>query len=167
VDRRRFSLVAFSVLTLISLASAVRAQPVIFFIRHAEKAADPTGGKDPDLSEAGKARADKLAEELKDAGITAIFVTQFKRTQETAAPLAKALGLTPIVTPAKDNEALLAQLHNLKGNALVVGHGDTIPDLLRACGIADSISIAEEDYDNLFEVVLRPQPQLIRLHQPN
>ena len=49
---------------------------------------------DPDLSEAGRARAASLATALKDAGIVAIFTTEFKRTQQTAEPLAKALGLT-------------------------------------------------------------------------
>ncbi len=68
------------------------AQTSIFIVRHAEKA-DAT--KDTDLSEAGRSRADILAKTLRDAGITAIYTSEFKRTQETAAPLAKALGINP------------------------------------------------------------------------
>ena len=45
--------------------------------------------KDPDLSDAGRARAESLANVLKDAGITAIYATELKRTQQTAAPLAR------------------------------------------------------------------------------
>ena len=144
---------------------AVRSDQIVFFVRHAEKAPDTSGRKDPDISEAGQKRAERLAEQLKDANIRAIFVSEFKRTQETAAPLAKLLSLTPIITPAKDKDSLVAQLRGVNGNALVIGHGDTIPDIIRAIGIGDAISIPDQDYDELFEVVLCEKPQLIRLHQ--
>src|SRR6266700_3335603 len=127
--------------------STATAQSTVFIVRHAEKA-DAT--KDPDLSEAGRARAEALAKTLKDANITAIYATEFKRTQQTAAPLAKALGITVTILPAKDNAALIAKLRASTGNALVVGHGDTIPGLIKALGISDPINIAENDYDILF-----------------
>lgn len=144
-----------------ALLSTATAQPTILFVRHAEKA-DAT--KDPDLSEAGRARAEALAKTLTDANITAIYATEFKRTQQTAAPLAKALGITVTVLPAKNSAALIAKLRVLNGNALVVGHGDTIPDLIKALGISEPINIAENDYDNLFALVLDEKPRLIRLH---
>ncbi len=149
------------------LPASAHPEPTVFLVRHAEKAADKSGHNDPDLSEAGRARAEKLAQQLKDADIKAIFVTEFKRTQETAAPLARALGLKPVVIPASDRESLLSRLRTLQGNALVIAHGNTIPDLIRALRIADVVKIGEQDYDNLFEVLLGPQPQLVRLHQPN
>lgn len=142
--------------------SAATAQSTIFIVRHAEKAGD--GGNDPDLSDLGRARAETLANMLKDAGISAIYVTEFKRTQQTAAPLAKALGITVTTLPAKDNAALVAKLRASNGNALVVGHSDTIPDLIKALGISEPINIAENDYDNLFAAVLDEKPHLIRLH---
>ena len=58
----------------------------------------------------------------------------------------------------------MAKLRALNGNSLVVGHGNTIPDLIKALGISEPINIAESDYDNLFAVVLAEKPQLIRLH---
>jgi broad specificity phosphatase PhoE len=137
------------------------AQTSIFIVRHAEKA-DAT--KDTDLSEAGRARAEALAKMLRDANITAIYTTEFKRTQETAAPLAKALGISPINLAAKDTGALTEKLRTAHGNVLVVGHGNTIPDLTKALGIAESISIAEDDYDELFVVILAEKPRLLRLH---
>ena len=144
-----------------ALLSTATAQSTIFVVRHAEKA-DAT--KDPDLSEAGRARAEALAKALRDANITAIYATEFKRTQQTAAPLAKALGITATVLPAQDSTALIAKLRALKGHALVVGHGDTIPNLIKALGVSEPINIAENDYDNLFVLVLDEKPQLIRLH---
>jgi len=151
----------FYFLLLSAFLSTATAQSTIFIVRHAEKA-DAT--KDPDLSEVGRARAEALAKMLKDANITAIYATEFKRTQQTAAPLAKALSITITALPAKDNAALIAKLRASTGNALVVGHGDTIPDLIKALGMSDPINVAENDYDNLFAVVLDQKPHLIRLH---
>src|SRR5213593_2619217 len=87
----------------VSIASA---QPIVVIVRHAEKAAN--GGNDPDLSSAGRARANELARILKDSGITAIFTSEFKRTQETAAPTATSTHVTATVIPAKDTAALAA-----------------------------------------------------------
>ena len=151
----------FYFLLLSAFVSAATAQSTIFIVRHAEKA---DAAKDPDLSEAGRARAEALAKMLKDANITAIYATEFKRTQQTATPLAKALSITITTLPAKDNAALIAKLRAWTGNALVVGHGDTIPALIKALGISDPINIGENDYDNLFAVVLDQKPHLIRLH---
>ena len=65
------------------LVTDANAAPVVFIVRHAEKAS--TGGKDPDLSVQGQKRADALAHFLRDSQITSVFVTEFKRMQETAA----------------------------------------------------------------------------------
>ena len=145
----------------VSIASA---QPVVVIVRHAEKAAN--GGSDPDLSSAGRARADELARILKDSGITAIFTSEFKRTQETAAPTATATHVTPTVVAAKDTAALVARLHQLNDNALVVGHGDTIPNIIKALGINIPIDIPDPDYSELLIVILGDKPQLFRLHYP-
>ena len=146
------------------LAAAANAAPVVFIVRHAEKAS--TGGKDPELSVQGQRRADALANILKDSQFTSVFVTEFKRTQETAAPTAKAAHLNPIVVSAKDTGGLVGKLRALNGNSLVVGHGDTIPDLVTALGIATPVSIPDDDYCEMFAVLLGDTPQLVRLHYP-
>src|SRR2546423_7035829 len=97
---------ALALFLLVFLAASIAsAQPVVVIVRHAEKAAN--GGNDPDLSSAGRARAEALARILKDSGITAIFTTEFKRTQETAAPTATSTHVTPTVVAAKDTTALV------------------------------------------------------------
>ena len=146
------------------LAPAAQAAPVIFVVRHAEKA--PTGGNDPDLSAAGRKRSEALARILKDARITAVLVSEAKRTQETAAPVANAAHIDPTVIPANDVAGLVARLRGLNGNALVVGHGNTIPDLLKALGITTPISIPDDDYSEIFMVSPDDVPQLLRLHYP-
>ena len=146
------------------LVTYANAAPVVVIVRHAEKTS--TGGKDPDLSIQGQKRADALAHILKDSQITSVFVTEFKRTQETAAPAARAAHVSPTMIPANDIGALVEKLRALNGNALVVGHGNTMPDLLNALGIATPVSIPEDDYTEIFAVFVGDSPQLLRLHYP-
>ena len=147
---------------LVGLAlSSSFSQSTVFIARHAEKADD---SKDAELSEAGRARAEALANMLRDSKISVIYTTEFKRTQQTAAPLAKALGLTVTTLPSANHAALLAKLRTSTANSLVVGHGNTIPDVIKALGISEPVNIPEGDYDNLFVVVLGEKPYMIRLH---
>jgi len=160
---------AATLLCILSLNVTASAQGTIFLVRHAERADTVPGttasmGADPSLSETGQARASSLAGTLKDAGIAAIFVTEFKRTQETAAPLAKALGIAPTRIAAKDTSALVARLKQTTGNALVVGHSNTVPDIVKTLGVSTPIAIADDDYDNLLLVIPGPPARLIRLH---
>jgi broad specificity phosphatase PhoE len=159
---KRFLVVAT---LLLSASAAAEASPIVFLVRHAEKAA--TGGNDPDLSAAGQERAEALARMLKDAEITAIFTTEFKRTRETAAPTAKATKISSTVVLANDIPALAEKLRALKGNALVVAHGNTIPDLVKALGIELPIAVSENDYSELFVIIMAEKPQLVRLHYPH
>ena len=146
------------------VVTGINAAPFVFIVRHAEKAS--TSDKDPDLSLQGQKHADSLAHILQDSQITSVVVTEFKRTQETAAPTAKAAHVSPTMIPASDVGALIEKLRALNGNALVVGHGNTIPDLLKALGIATPVSIPEDDYSEIFVVLLGDPPQLLRLHYP-
>ena len=146
------------------LAASADAAPVVFVVRHAEKTTG--GGNDPELSPAGHKRADALARILQDSQIAAIFVTEFKRTQETAAPIAKETHITPTIVASTDIAGLASKLRALNANALVVGHGNTIPELMKALGIAIPVNIPDSDYTEIFVVPLSDPPQLLRLHYP-
>ena len=157
--KKRFVLCCF----LVGLAlSNSFSQSTVFIVRHAEKAND---SKDAELSETGRARAETLANMLRDSKISAIYTTEFKRTGQTAAPLAKALGLTVTTLPSENRAALVAKLRTSTANSLVVGHGNTIPDIIKALGISEPVNISESDYDNLFVVLLGEKPYLIRLRR--
>ena len=143
--------------------------PAIFIVRHAERADAASGSpatmaSDPDLSEAGRSRAESLGSALKDAAITAIYVTEYKRTQQTAAPLAKAAGVSVTIVPAKDTAALIAKLRSSTGNALVVGHSNTVPEIIKALGVSTPVTVADSEYDNLFVVTPGSPARLIHLH---
>ena len=158
----------FVLAAVISANMAAAAQQPILVVRHAERAGDGSGAtmmaNDPALSEAGRARAQSLATTLKDAGITAIFVTEYKRTQQTAEPLAKLLGLQPTVVAAKDPAALVEKVKAAGGAVLIIGHSNTVPDVLGRLGVENPPKLADADYDNLFIVSTSGKPSLLRLH---
>jgi broad specificity phosphatase PhoE len=98
----------------------------IIVVRHADRNAGMSAGMSSDvpLNSLGEERARQLANVLKDANIRAIYTTEVKRTQQTAEPTAQEFHLKPVVIPAKELDALVAQLKALPDNevALVVGH---------------------------------------------
>jgi broad specificity phosphatase PhoE len=148
---------------IVAAAGAAEAQRAIFLVRHAEKVDD---SPDAALSEAGRARAALLARNLRDAGITAIFSSDFQRTRNTAQPLADALNLRVTVI-GRDAPTVVARVRALSNgqSALVVAHSDTLPGILRALGHRQSITIPDTEYDNVFLVVPRAAapPTVIRL----
>ena len=153
------------------LPQAVSAQEAIYIVRHSDPPStlnlDEILDETP-LSESGQQRAKMLAERLKDAGVTAIYATQARRTVETAEPLAKTLGLEIRVHSYEDTDGLISLLRsqNAKDRVLVVGHWSTIPEILKALGYAGDGKIERSAYDNLFVVIPRGEqaPFVLHLH---
>jgi phosphohistidine phosphatase SixA len=131
----------------------IKTQATVIIVRHAEKAG-PTG--DVPLTDAGHARAAALAHVVKSAKVSHIFVTDLQRTQQTAAPAAKALNLTPVIVPAIDKDTLATRLAALPAGstALVVNHNPTVLRLATALGGKDVASMEETEYDRL--MILTP-----------
>ena len=150
---KRFGAAAF-VLWLLVTPTVAAAQGAVFVVRHAERA---DTSADTLLSTVGHTRAMRLGEILKTAGITQIYTTNLRRTVQTAAPLAKALQITPTEIPISDLDALFTKLHaaTRQERVLVVGHSITVPEILRRLGVTAPITIGETDYDDLFIVIPR------------
>ena len=111
-------------------------------MRHAEKSTDDQ--RDPSLSAAGQDRARALGSLLKNSGVTEIYTTQYKRTRQTAEPFAQQFGITiaerPITaansaTYARDLAQEILTRSAGKG-VLVVGHSNTVPDIVKALSAA-------------------------------
>ena len=142
---------------------------MVIVVRHAERADDGaspgtsmTASPDPELSAAGKARAQKLAAMLGDAGITAIYTTEYKRTKDTAAPLAAKTGVMAEVVLARDAAALIAKVKLHKtGAVLVVGHSNTVPAVVKALG-GSAVTMADDEYDSMYFVVINGTTTRIR-----
>jgi broad specificity phosphatase PhoE len=139
---------------MLMLASSAHAQNVrtIFFVRHADKISEDT---DAPLSEAGRIRAECLANTLVDSRIEQIFTSDLQRTQQTAAPLAEKLRLKPVPIPiSKPDELIEAIRSSRAANVLVVWHDATLPKIMRALGAPSMTPIAHTEYDRFFILTL-------------
>lgn len=135
--------------------SAVYGQTVtkIFIVRHADRT---TGD---DLTPAGLTRAQTLKRVLGGAGIKRIHSTDFVRTKKTAKPLADSLGLTTAIYSSIPHLVTQIKIAGAGLRHLVVGHSDTVDDIITECGCRPPASITPQmpatQYDNLFLVLLR------------
>lgn len=145
---RQLSL-AFAVL----LPCMAMAEPsTVYLVRHGEKAS----GSDPDLTPQGRVRAQNIATTLRRVGIQSIFSTSTARTLQTAEPLAQRLGL-PVQQYAPDApQALINKVKSLRGAILVVGHSNTLPELVRLFGGAPGAQIEDDEYDRLYQLINGP-----------
>ncbi|MEO0557046.1 MAG: phosphoglycerate mutase family protein [Bacteroidota bacterium] len=134
------------------------ASPTIFFlVRHAEK----QSGSDPGLTAQGQARANALADVLVHAGVDRIISSQFRRTRDTAAPLAERLGMEvearnlDLNDAAGSSAAIALELaaSSPGQTILMVGHSNTISHIASALTGIPMDDLDERDYDNLFIVV--------------
>jgi 2,3-bisphosphoglycerate-dependent phosphoglycerate mutase len=127
----------------------------IIIVRHAEKIIDPNNN-DVDLNEAGQARAREIARVFGDAGINAIYATQYKRTQETVKPLADRIGVPITIVNSKNTNDLAAQIRaQHSGQTIfIAGHNNSVPEIIAALGGPQYPTIPESEYDNLFVVTV-------------
>ena len=122
-------------------------------VRHAEKADD--GTRDPPLSAAGQARAQALAQRLAGSGLVAVYATPFRRTQQTAQAVATAAGL-PVTTYAADAApsefAATLRVRHRHGAVLVVGHSNTVPEIVASLCSCRIAALDENSYDGIYTI---------------
>ncbi len=129
----------------------------IYVVRHAEKLTGPDVGRDPELSGAGKERANVLAQLLKDKNITHIHSSNYIRTRNTGAPLATIMGIEIELYDPRDLAGLAKTIkaQSIDGaHHLVVGHSNTSAETVLALGgEATGKPIYEAtEYDRLYKV---------------
>ena len=127
---------------------------VVYLVRHAEKAIGETD--DPPLALAGQIRVQVLRQLLAESDLSHIHTTDWKRTRETARPIARDLGIEPSIYDAGDLAAFAASLKATPGRHLVVGHSNTTPMLVESLGGDPSTPIHDLEYDRLYIVVIPP-----------
>lgn len=159
-------------LLLAGLAHSASGQTAIFLVRHAEKATEANEPTVP-LSAAGRARAERLATLLANAGVSGIYATETDRARQTAEPLARARKLEIHGYAPRDAEGKPAPrlvIDRIKkdapsGTVLVVGHSNTVPEILAALGYTEKVEIPSTQFDDLFLVVPREgaAPTVLRL----
>lgn len=128
-------------------AAAANSQQV-YVMRHLEAA----NGRDPSLSAKGKADSQRLAVFLSEAGIEAVFVTPTRRAQETVMPLAERLGLAPMLYDPADPAKLAEAANRVAGNVLIIGHSNTIIEIVSWLGGQAPAPISHDDFGTLWRV---------------
>ena len=122
-------------------------------VRHAEQVVDDS--RDPPLSKRGVARAKALARRLAGAPLVAAYATPFRRTQQTAQPAAVrhriAITNYDAAMPPADFVAGLRARH-ARGTVLVVGHSNTVPEIVVGLCSCRIRALGEEDYDAIYTI---------------
>lgn len=133
-----------------------------YVVRHAEKAVPSPGitmstPNDPPLSAAGEQRAQALKEVLKDKKIEYVFSTNTVRTRNTAEPLRSYRALNLQTYGPMPDSVFIRQLKALKHNTLVVGHSNTVDDIVNGLTNAATIpaDLQDSEYDNLFVITYK------------
>lgn len=128
-----------------------------YVVRHAEKVIKPDTtmmANDPPLTAAGRARAEALKDLLKDKHIRFIFSTNTIRTKSTAEPLRVYLGISTETYGPRPDTAFITRLKGIKRNTLIVGHSNTVDDIVNSLsnGVKVAGDLEDSEYDNLFIV---------------
>lgn len=122
----------------------------VILVRHAEK----TSGNNPPLSAAGLVRANLLRDMLQDEDLSAVFVTNTVRSEQTGQPTATGQGLSLTHYDATDGPALASTIRS--GHAgqsvLVVAHSNTVDDIAGALGAPGLGELAEGQFDRMFVI---------------
>jgi len=136
-----------------AIISSCSSTSTIYVVRHGEKVS-PSG--DVALSGDGLQRAETLKDSLANKKITAVYSTNFKRTQQTAGPTATHFG-TPVITYNNGDSLMQVLVNRKNARTLVTGHSNTVPNMLRAVGLQTSFTgkIPDTQYDNLFMVTIK------------
>lgn len=128
-------------------------ETIVYLVRHAEKSTE--NPSNPDLSARGYVRADSLASQLREAGINVIITTHFRRTIQTAQPLARQRGITPEVitnggsTADHVDSVAAAVRRHLGSRILVVGHSNTVGRIAEALGASHIGDLCDNEYSDL------------------
>jgi len=133
----------------VSAMASLPGAPTVYVVRHLNT---PEGERDPDLTDAGKANARALVHWFHGKTLTAIYVSDYKRTRQTAGPLAEERGITLKLYDPRDTPALVTMLKAETGPVLVVGHSNTVPDIVEQLGGTRPGPLAHPDFGDIWTV---------------
>ena len=123
--------------------------PDFYVMRHLDTT---PGQQDPDLTPEGQRRAQALADWFTGEPPAVIFVSDTKRTRQTAAALATKLGLVPVVYDPRNTPGLIAEIVKSPNPALIIGHSNTVPDIVAALGGARPEPIADDRFGDIWHI---------------
>lgn len=128
---------------------AVPAQPNVYVMRHLHT---PAGVSDPDLTAEGMKYAAEVDDWFRQDPPAAIYVSTTKRAQQTAQPLAGRLKLAFKLYDPRDTPGLLSRVAQESGTVLIVGHSNTVPDIVEGLGGTRPGPLVHEDFGDIWHV---------------
>jgi broad specificity phosphatase PhoE len=134
--------------------------PAYYVMRHLNT---PAGERDPDLLPEGQRLAAALPARLAAHPPRTIFVSSFRRTQQTAAAVAARWRLTPIVYDPADTPGLVARVRAATGPVLIVGHSNTVPDIVALLGGTRPAPLTHPDFGDLWILAPDGATQRVRV----
>ena len=126
----------------------------IYIVRHAEK----QPGEDPFLTQEGNIRAGDLMRTLKNKKIKRIYVSQFKRTQQTADSLFLQLSIDTVQYIADvsctDLFNKIEKKQDWNKHILIISHSNIMQKIILKLGVTNfpQQNIPANEYDNLYLV---------------
>lgn len=147
------------VLGLVGCASKQRSADgttTVILVRHAEKADEPAA--DPGLTPAGATRAKQLIDAVGARQVSTVFTSMYARSVQTAEPLAMKVKAQPEVFDPRDVahvQLITEAVNKHRGETiLIVGHSNTVPELIAALGAPKPAAICEGEYDGFYVVTI-------------
>ena len=122
--------------------------PSFYVMRHLQKAE----GEDPPLSLEGQADARKLIGFFAADPPRVAYVSTTRRAYQTAAPAAKKLRMKIRRYDPADTAGLAARVLAERGPVLVVGHSNTVPEIVARLGGERPAALAETDYGDVWHL---------------
>jgi phosphohistidine phosphatase SixA len=150
-------LAALLLLALAACATTVPepAAPDYYVMRHLQK--NTEGGQDPGLTDAGYVWAGNLALWFDRHPPSAIYVSRTRRAQDTAASVAAKFHVTPTIYDPADTPGLIAAVSRERGTVLIVGHSNTVPEIVAGLGGERPPALGEMDYGDVWHVWSEPR----------
>ncbi len=133
-----------------------------YIVRHAEKEVQTADmSSDVELSDKGEERAEALKKALRNKNIRHIFSTNYIRTIATAQPLSEAIGVSTLHYDPRDT-AFISMIKSLHANALIVGHSNTVDDIVNGLTGAGLTDLTDTQYGDLFIVTRKGDKYILR-----
>ena len=129
--------------------SGPTAHPNIYVMRHLHT---PEGASDPDLTAEGFRYAEAVSRWFRRDPPDVIYVSSTRRAQQTAAVLATRLKLTPKIYDPRDTPGLLMNVMRERGTVLIVGHSNTVPDIVAGLGGTRPGPLVHADFGDVWHV---------------
>jgi len=129
-----------------------------YIIRHAEKATQEANmSSDVPLTEQGQQRAEQVKEVLKNKKIGLVYSTNTIRTKATAQPTADYFHLPIEMYGPRPDSAFIALLKSKKKNTLIVGHSNTVDDIVNMLCATKKVpgDLPDSEYNKLFIIKIR------------